>query len=272
MRVFGNKLRGISFVLILLIFATACQEQQQKERKKLPPEANAIKEKALAYFNKEGKQYHREIVPMLLFLERKFDVRFPDLKAQVKSSVDDPGFYPHMKLLMNAENMSSEEIGSLIDQSKGYNKLMAEIFCIRKREDPQILERLRPFLKMKRKYKLTHSVLMLKWLQEAGIAERDVKFHLRELKEPMQQLINFGKEATDLNIEARVFANYVAYDFDKGDEKFLEKVKAAQQEDGGWKWNGPNDQKPSHDHPTTLALWYLLQLEGNGDESVTWIP
>lgn len=107
-------------------------------------------------------------------------------------------------------------------------------------------------------YHLTHAGLALQWIEE-NRCDTPWSRRLRVLAiQRMASIPEPDKRVTDLELEAATFLSYMGRE-DLLTPGFVESVLAAQRPDGGWSPDSALEPDEVHWHPTSLALWLLLE-------------
>ncbi len=108
-------------------------------------------------------------------------------------------------------------------------------------------------------YELTHVLLAVIWMQENGCEVPLSDSSIKNLYRANAALINNDSVVEDLELEAAAFL-YLAGQGGLVQNFFIERVIAAQNDDGGWSISG-DSQDDSGWHPTVLGLLLLLHVE-----------
>ena len=112
-------------------------------------------------------------------------------------------------------------------------------------------------------YELTHVLLALIWMQDNGCKVPLSDSSIKNLYRANAALINNDSFVEDLELEAAAFL-YLAGQGGLVQDFFIERVIAAQNDDGGWCISGDR-QDESNWHPTVLGLLLLLHVEFPSD-------
>jgi hypothetical protein len=112
-------------------------------------------------------------------------------------------------------------------------------------------------------YMLTHALLACIWIQENGCEVPLSASFIKDIYRATAALINDDSVVEDLELEAAAFL-YLAGQGALVNDAFIDRVIAAQHDDGGWAQylDRPNE---SDWHPTILGLFLLLQREYPAD-------
>jgi hypothetical protein len=106
---------------------------------------------------------------------------------------------------------------------------------------------------------LTHVLLALIWIQENGCELPVVDDFIKEVYLENAALIGDDPVVDDIELEAAVFL-CLAGQVERVQNAFIERVIAAQREDGGWSYSS-DKSGDSNWHPSVLALLLLLHIE-----------
>lgn len=118
-------------------------------------------------------------------------------------------------------------------------------------------------------YLLTHAGLALKWIRENGCDTEWTRALEPVVLERLAAIPNADSRVTDLELEAATFLYYWGRD-DLVPDGFVAAALAAQGEDGGWSPDSEQQPEARHWHPTSLALWMLLERATR--EDVPMVP
>lgn len=108
-------------------------------------------------------------------------------------------------------------------------------------------------------YFLTHVALALKWVRENGCDTEWTRSLEAAILARVAEIPNADSQVTDLELEAATLLYYWGRD-DLVPDGFLGAVLAAQGDDGGWSPDSESQATVRHWHPTSLALWMLLEM------------
>jgi len=206
------------------------------------------------------------------YLQKRFNVKkvFPtELIDETLNKYDNIYIYSNALYyrLVNKDFTISEEA-----LKNGFNNLTNEItlkslYCGDYPVEANFLEILRSEAD-KDGYNLTHSLLALQWLKENDCidSEKNKKTEEYFIRKSIE-LINSAKEFDDLTIEAIAFVQYAGY-HGLISEKWIQKIIALQQKDGGWKWSSKHGK--TSEHTSVVALWVLLEWLYPG-KTISWI-
>ena len=119
-------------------------------------------------------------------------------------------------------------------------------------------------------YAVTHHALAFHWMTENNVAwtYEGSKGLRPEFANAMVEIITRNGPDKDISYESMAFLQYMGF---RSMVKlvWIDAVAAAQRPDGGWGYKP--DTGPSHDHPTVLALWTLLEFALPDVPAVTWV-
>ena len=253
-------------VLVGLVLVAGCK----KEQAPLPARAEASAERAVEYFARRPQQVAKTSLFALDYLRRKFGVE----KLQPVVATWARGNAHEVEVMRPMARWLDASVPALprgTPFKHPFETILYEgLHCAEAGFNAANFDRDLKKLIVAQGYGVTHAAIAARLARENGCLSAEALATLEAIEVPsMLRIADTEKANLDLFFEVLALLHYL----DAGKQvkpEWVERVLAAQHEDGGWGME-PSDTV-SRDHPTALALWVLLEVARPGTPPIEWLP
>ncbi len=244
-------------------------EPDSPKRRSSPALERAI-DRAIAYLDDPAVRNDYYVLNVLDFLERRYELGVwedvPERYAEYHAALEriDPQKELFRRLIEPDYVATPEQLAAaeeIVDQVT-----TAALYCPDHPLPPDMAARLRR-LAVNGRYHLTHAGMAIQWLRENG-CEADVDSIESYVVDLMASGIRSGDATSDLEIERAAFLHYMGH-ADRVPSGFAGDLIRRQNGDGGWPIEASGE---SNWHPTFLAVWILLEVDGRGNGAPMIVP
>ncbi len=255
----------------LLVLAMVCFAGCKKEPPPLRARAEAAAKKGVAYFTARPHAVAKTTLPALDYLRRKFGAT--ELQPVVATWARGN---KHEVEVMRVMGRWLDPGMPLLPEGRSYFKhpfekiLYAGLHCTQPGFDAAAFELDLKQLIASQGYGLTHAAIGARLARENGCVSAEALAALEAIIVPsMVRIAQTEKANPDLFYEVLALLHYLGSGAQVRPE-WVERVLAAQHADGGWGLEPGG--AASHDHPSALALWVLMETANPGAAAIEWVP